>query len=277
MKRNALFLIFSLGLLSAHAQTGDEAYRFALHNYAKQNYNIAAKEYNRALFLGCLQQETCFWQIARCYAQMGQHDLANQFFDKAYFSLSNDSLKTDLLLEKAFANIMQKDFNRSYYELLNVDSLYSPKQNRDYWLYLGVSFYGLDDFEHARECFAENLSEEKLEELNAAFIYLKKMQKRHRPGRVETMSYLLPGLGQIHTGNVKAGLNSAALLGAIFYGMVRISILYSPFDGLVIFAPWFQRYYMGGVDKAHQMAVEKIAIKKNETFNRIIDIHNNNE
>lgn len=277
MKRSVLSLIFSLALLGVRAQAGDEAFRFALHNYEKQNYNIAAKEYNRAVFLGHTQQWECFWQIARCYVYLNQYDLSNQFFDKAYFSLSNDSLKTELLLEKAFANIMQKDFNRSYYELLNVDSLYSPKQNRDYWLYLGVSFYGVDDFEHARECFAENLTDEQLEELNAAFTYLKKMQKRHRPGRVETMSYLLPGLGQIHTGNVKAGLNSAALLGAIFYGVVRISFLYSPFDGLVIFAPWFQRYYMGGVDKAHQMAIEKIAQKKNETFNRIIEIHAKND
>lgn len=272
MKRNITFLIFSLALSTTIAQIGEQAYNFALQQFSKGNYAQAAKEFNRSIFLGTANKAASYHYVAKCYSQINEYELSNSFYDKAYFAEKNDSIKSEILLNKSFSNILRKQFKTAYYELINIDSLYSSTQTKKFWLYTGVAFYGMDDAQNAQICFAKNLDSLELIELESSFAYLSKMQKRHRPSRVETMSYILPGLGQIHTGNIKSGVNSAVLLSAIFYGMIQVGRIYSPFDGLFLFAPWFQRYYMGGAEKAKHMAEHKLIEKKNEVFNRILEI-----
>ena len=272
MKQSVIYLIFSLFVVNILAQTGNQAFQFAMNQYEKGNYQIAAKEFNRAVFLGTNETFGAYLHIARSYSNNGMDDLADIFYDKAYFANTDDSIKTNVLLEKAFTLVKRKKFSSAYYELVNVDSLYGEQQLTDFWFFLGVTYYGMDNYEHSQVCFAMNQDSTATASLDERFSYLNKMLKRHRPGRVETMSFILPGLGQFHTGNIKAGINSMALLGGIFYGMVQIGLIYSPFDGLFLFAPWFQRYYMGGAEKAKHMAIHKQQEIKNDVFNEILDI-----
>lgn len=259
-------------MLSVFAQVGDEAYKFGLNQFKKGNYTEAAKEFNRAVFLGTIHTADSYRYIGESYYQNGLYDLSDVFFDKAYFALKNDSVKTEILLRKTYSNILRKRFNNAYYELVNVDSLFGSDQSEKFWFYLGVVYYGMNQYDNAKASFEKNMTPEDIAELDMAFSTLKKMQKRHRPGKVETLSYILPGLGQVYTGNVKAGINSFVLLGALFYGMVKVGLVYSGFDGLFLFGPWFQRYYMGGAEKAKHMAEHKLVEVKNNVFNQILEI-----
>ncbi|MFB6316978.1 DUF5683 domain-containing protein [Saccharicrinis sp. FJH54] len=271
-KRNYIYLIFSLFIFSSSAQVGEQAYQFARQQFEKENFSDAAREFNRALFLGTQHTAESYRSIGECYFKTGAYDLSDIFYDKAYFALKDDSLKTEILLQKTYSNILRKRFSNAYYELVNVDSLYGSVQSETFWFYLGVVYYGMEDFDNARASFAKNFSPEEINQLDAQFAYLKKMQKRHRPAKVETMSYILPGLGQIYTGNIKEGANSFLLLSALMYGMIKVGIIYSGFDGLFLFGPWFQRYYMGGAEKAKHMAEHKLMEVKNEVFNQILEI-----
>ncbi|MFB6342729.1 hypothetical protein ACE1ET_13455 [Saccharicrinis sp. FJH62] len=272
IKRSYIYLIFSLLTFSTYAQVGDQAYSFARQQFEKGNFSDAAREFNRAIFLGTTYTAESYRSIGECYFKTGSYGLSDIFLDKAYFAQNNDSIKTEILLRKTYSNILRKRFSNAYYELVNVDSLYDTAQTETFWFYLGVVYYGMDDFENAKASFAKNLSPGEINQLDAEFAYLKKMQKRHRPGKVETMSYMLPGLGQIHTGNIKDGINSFVLLSALMYGMVQVGIIYSGFDGLFLFGPWFQRYYMGGAEKAKHMAEHKLMEVKNDVFNHILEI-----
>lgn len=251
---------------------GNDAYWFAKNQMEKGNYKDAAKEFNRAIFLGTSFTADSYRQIGESYFNSGEYNLSDVFFDKAYFAFGEDSLKTEILLRKTYTNVLRKKFTNAYYELANVDSLYGSNQSEKFWFYLGIVYYGMNDYENAKLSFEKNLSPGQIAELSTRFDYLIKMQKRHRPGKVETLSYILPGLGQVHTGNIKEGINSFVLLGALFYGMVKVGLVYSGFDGLFLFGPWFQRYYMGGAEKAKHMAEHKIVEIKNEVFNQILDI-----
>ena len=272
LKRSVIYLIFSLLILSSSAQVGDQAYWFAKQQYEKGNFSDAAREFNRAIFLGTSNTAESYRNIGECYFQTGAYDLSDIFFDKAYFAQKNDSLRSEILLRKTYSNILRKRFSNAYYELVNVDSLYNPAQTETFWFYLGVVYYGMNDFDNARASFAKNLTLSEINQLDASFAYLEKMQKRHRSGKVETMSYILPGLGQIHTGNIKDGANSFLLLSALMYGMIKVGMVYSGFDGLFLFGPWFQRYYMGGAEKAKHMAEHKLIEVKNNVFNQILEI-----
>lgn len=273
MKQRIILIIGSILItISAYSQIGNSVFEYAEMQYSKGNYINALKEYNRALFLGTSFKTESFLNIANCYIKTNDFELANKFYDKAYFSTDNDSSKVNILLQKSYNYILRKEFENAQYELYNIDSLHNKNQRFSYNLYMGIVYFQFNDFKSAKYYFSSNIDPYNKSELDNTFKELDIFIKKKSVKKYKILSYIIPGLGQASLGQYKDGMNSFVLNSSLLYLMTRIAIKYSYLDGVLMIGPWFQRYYIGGVSKAQFYAEKRIQNKKNETFNKILEI-----
>ena len=80
-------------------------------------------------------------------------------------------------------------------------------------------------------------------------------------------SLIIPGTGQLYSGDIKNGLNSLLLLSGIFYLGTIVSS-----SALVLIVPILCRYYIGGIVHAKQIADRKREEKKNIYYTNLLGI-----
>ena len=81
------------------------------------------------------------------------------------------------------------------------------------------------------------------------------------------LSIILPGSGQVYSGDLKDGLNSLLLLSGLFYLGTSGSLI----NPVAIF-PFFYRYYIGGILNAKQTAGEKRKEKQYDYYANLKEI-----
>ena len=77
------------------------------------------------------------------------------------------------------------------------------------------------------------------------------------PKFYQTLSYILPGSGQILLGDVKESFNSLLLNGGLAVLFIHTANRLSFFDAVLSVVPWFYRYYAGGAKLTRTLALEK--------------------
>ncbi len=274
-QKQLIIWIFSLLSGLVQAQDIDLVIPFAQSLQEKQNYSDAIVEYNRAVFLGAEDQGMLFKNIADCYFNLGSFTLAEAFYDKAYFSSDNDSIRNEIILSKAYSQLLHADFLFAKSELYSIETVYNTDQHKRFLFLTAFSEFGSENFDISRKLFgslALMKDSTTLEQVEMQFDKFLKYAHSRRPGKVEIMSYILPGSGQCYVGEWKEGINSFVLIGGLLYGLYRFGSLYAPIDGLLLFGPWVQRYYQGGAEKANKLAQRSIQTKKNEAFNQLIEL-----
>ena len=85
---------------------------------------------------------------------------------------------------------------------------------------------------------------------------------------------ILPGSGQIYSGDFKNGINSILLTGGLAALGVLMYNQYSLLDAFLAVFPWFFRYYQGGYEKAKNIAHDKRAIRRDKTYKKVLEIVN---
>lgn len=276
MKQRLLIIwTFSLILGVLRGQDVKQVMPFAELLQQKHNYAEAIVEYNRAVFLGAENQEILFKNIADCYFRLGNYTLAEQFYDKAYFSSQNDSLSNEIILSKAYSQLLHSDFLFAKSELYSIDTVYNTDQHKRLLFLMAFSEFGSENYDNSRKLFHRlaGISESSsVEEVDNQFDTFLKYAHSRRPKKVEIMSYIIPGSGQCYVSEWKDGINSFALVGGLLYGLYKFSTFYAPIDGLLLFGPWIQRYYQGGAEKANKLAIRRIQTKKNDAFNNLVEL-----
>lgn len=279
MKLRTFFIltISFISSLNITAQTVSEVIRFADHEFEQGNFIIAAKEYNRALFFSSEHQDVLTIQIAHCYAQLNELELAIDFYDKAYKLSTNDSLKTEAIMGSAFCFILQEDYILALSELFNASDNIQTHQKIQYHFLKGIAHYGIHDDSLALIEFEQSLllsdpNSLKIDSLKAEFEKVFKFQKRYNPNRTYVMSGIVPGSGQLSIGAVKEGINSMLLIGGLYLVALNVIKNYSFWDAAIALLPWVQRYYLGGMDKAKELAVSKIDRKRYESYLHLIEL-----
>lgn len=265
---NLLFAKISL------CQSLEEIVRFSDQQFAKGNYELAANEYNRVLFFGYPAQDQISLKIANCYFGLNNLDQSVVFYDRAYFSTQSDSIKTEAILGKSFSLILEKDFMRALAELMNIDSTSTIDQSVRLNFLKGITYFGLKEDDEAEKAFDQCLAAipgiKVQETFEKEFAAIRKSEKRFNPKTAWTLSMFLPGAGQLYAGNIKESTNSAALLGGLIYLTVAFAKKFSFIEAIVVVIPWFQRYYIGGANKAERLALEKQLGKRNEMYQKVI-------
>lgn len=269
-----LVIISFLSVQSTYCQSLDEIVDFSDKQFADGHFDLAANEYNRALFFGYPAQDQLCLKIAECYFNQNKLEQSARFYDRAYFSTNSDSIKTEAILGKSFSLILEKKFMLALSELINIDSAKIVHQNIKLNFLKGITYFGLNQDDQAEDAFKkcmEGLSQKNdLSNIETEFNRIKRSEKRFNPQTAYILSLFLPGAGQLYSGEYKEAANSAVLLGGLIYVTISMAGKYSFIEAIITILPWFQRYYIGGANKAERLALEKQQVKRNDSYQSIL-------
>ncbi|MEI7523494.1 MAG: hypothetical protein WCJ95_04145 [Mariniphaga sp.] len=278
IKRVLLFLTITsfFPAQMSFGQNLDELVVFSNLQYEKGNFELAANEYNRALFFGYKSEDRLCLKIANCYFNLNKLEQSEQFYDRAYFSTNSDSIRTEAVLGKSFSLILEKKFIIALSELMNLDTLSLKSQSIKLDFLKGIAYFGMHQDSLAETSFlrcARGFSDEEgASVLRKDFGRIKKVERRFKPGTAWRLSLVLPGSGQVYSGNYREAANSALLMGGFAYLTVSIALEYTFVEALVVAASFFQRYWVGGANKAEKLAFERQNRERNSAYLSIMKI-----
>ncbi|MDT8401420.1 MAG: tetratricopeptide repeat protein [Bacteroidales bacterium] len=273
--RNLLYInLFSLCLyFPLTGQDISQIKEFSDEHFNEGNYRLALKEYQRVLFFDEQNEyDELYFRIASIHYILSDYDKAIRYLNLAQLTENDDSLKVEITLYKALCNFKLGNYLGAINELYDIPDLPSGYLQDKKNLYLGICHYGLDEYEDSRDYFSMILDSAGTAGVNTLFIQLEDYNKRFRPEKVELMSMLLPGLGQVYTGKVFNGINSFILISGVTVYAVVTAVNYGLIDGLLVLSSWFYRYYSGGFTNARNFAVQKIEDQKTSIYSEIFSL-----
>jgi tetratricopeptide (TPR) repeat protein len=271
----SILIVFNqLILQKLSAQNFEETLKFADYQFSSGKLTEASKTFQRALFFSEGRQNLyIFRKIAEISYLRMDYESAQKYYGLAYNLSDNDSLKTELLFDKASCQILNKNYQNALIDLFSVNDTSDVIQRRLNF-FLGTCYFGLEDFGRAEKYFESCTDLKDRKEL--AFLFSGKKLLSPSPKKARIMSMILPGLGQTYSGDIKSGLNSLFLTSGLIALGIKISISYSPIDAIFAILPWYQRYYTGGYGKAEDIARKRLEQKRNSTYTRILKLADRN-
>lgn len=271
----SVLIVFSLVIFQKlPAQNFEETIDFAGNQLKSGNLTTALKTYQRALFFSEGRDNLyLFRQIAEISYFKNDYETAQKYFGLAYNQSDNDSLKTELLFNKASCNMLNKNYQFAIIDLLSVEDSSKIVQKRLNF-YLGTCYFGLENFFNAQKYFESCVEIKDKKELSDLFSDKKLLSPSPKKARI--MSMILPGLGQTYSGDIKSGINSLLLTSGLIALGINITLRYHPIDAIITILPWYQRYYTGGYGKAEEIARKKRNLKRNEVYTTILKLVSEN-
>jgi len=266
-----VLIVFSfVSFQNIRSQSFEETMQYADDQFKNGNYPIALKSYQRALFFSDGRNNLhLYTQIADISYNNKDYENAQKYYGLAYNQSENDSLKTELLFNKAFCQILNKNYQFAIIDLLSVyDTTYLVQKRLNF--YLGTCYFELEDFSKAENCFL--LCVDASERDAVTELFSRKELQRPSPRSARIMSTIIPGLGQTYSGDLKSGLNSLLLTSGLIALGINISFRYHPIDAIVSILPWYQRYFTGGYNNAEEIAKQKRESNRKEIYRNILKL-----
>jgi tetratricopeptide (TPR) repeat protein len=268
-----LYALIAFSLLSfqfAAAQNLEETIQYADAQLKAGNNSSALKAYQRAVFFSDGQNNLYLYtQVADISFSNGDYENAQKYYGFAYNQSENDSLKTELLFDKAYCQILNKNYQFAIIDLLSIADTSTLVEKRLNF-YLGTCYFGLEEFSKAESSFLLCVDQNEKSELTALFS--ERHFRKPSPKAARIMSTIIPGLGQTYSGDLKSGFNSLLLTSGLVVLGITIAITYHPIDAIVAILPWYQRYYTGGYNNAEKIAMQKRAARRAEIYRNILTL-----
>lgn len=280
IKNRFLTLLVWISLLTSsvgHAQSASELFNFANKCFAEKNYEAAINSYNRLIYFDNDRYgKDCFYKLGLSYLATQRNVEAASNFDLAYSNTNNDSIKIECTFLKCLSFMLEKNYEYALLEVFNLPEQMSPR-NTNKKLFYEASIYLMKDELKTSDSLYTSLFKQKLSNYNSYVTLLKKFNRDNRiqVKTAKTLSYILPGAGQMYAGDVKNSLNSLILSASFFALYLVVGNTVSPIEAVIGIGPWFQRYYTGGVKHAGAIALEKKATIKKQYYVNLIDIYSN--
>jgi tetratricopeptide (TPR) repeat protein len=271
-------IIFSFLLVNfLWAQSIKQTYDFANKQFLAKDYIQAVTEFQRVAFFDTdITYKDVFQKIGDSFFALEDYNRARENYDIASRIFTNDSIIAEIIFKKANCLFKQQNYIFALNELLVIPEPSSLYLQNKYSLYLAIAYFGMEQYQVAFTYFNKVVSQDAIHLLTGISDDFEKFRRRFRPGKIQTMSMLMLGLGQIYTGNIGSGLNSMALIGGIAVATVYIWQVYGFVDALLSTGSWYYRYYSGGYQNAKILAIEKIEHKKEEVYESVLDVVKNN-
>jgi tetratricopeptide (TPR) repeat protein len=267
-----IFNLFAAQILSA--QNFDETVSFADNQFKSGELATALKTYQRALFFSDGRRNLyLFRQIAEISYLNNDYETAQKYYGLAFNQTGSDSLKTELLFNKASCQILNKNYQLALIDLFSVNDSAEIIEKRLNF-YLATCYFGLADFSQAKTYFETCMPVQDTAEL--ARLFTRKNLLSPSPKTARIMCMIIPGLGQTYSGDLKSGLNSLILTSGLIALAVNIGIRYRPIDAILSVLPWYQRYYTGGYGKAEEIAIRRQQQKRSDIYNKILKLISEN-
>ncbi|MBA4318430.1 MAG: hypothetical protein C0412_08520, partial [Flavobacterium sp.] len=208
--KNIVFLVvmsfFNL-LNNSFAQSNiEQQFKTADALFQAESYYDAITEYKRLLLFDDQKQfeHETFYKIAMSYKMGGKYDDAIQYFIKAEKSAPSQEQKFTIQIQIIRTNILRRTTDRALVLLaqLEVEAVDKSKiEEITYWR--GWAYMFQDKFEKASLQFGLLNKDHELKKLCD-----KAVSDKYSVTFAKVISYILPGAGQIYTGEIISGLLS---------------------------------------------------------------------
>jgi hypothetical protein len=243
----------------------DAQFNFAKKLYSDEHYFDTVTELKRLLFFDENSEYNykANLLIGKSYKQGAKFSDAIRYLTLAELNAKNIDELFETRIEIIRINILRRTTRRA---LKLLDSLGSDERFIDrkdeikYWR--GWAYMFADDWEQAAQTFAEidtnhvlkTLAEEVGDDLYSVSF-------------AKTISYIIPGAGQIYTGEYISGLLSLGWNVLWGYLTIEAFIAERIFDGIVIANFLWLRFYRGNLQNAENFAMEKNLVRSNRALN----------
>ncbi len=232
--------------------------------YNEGLYFDAVTEYKRLQFFDSLKQYeyASDFKIAMSYKMGGMFDNAILYFVKAEKSAPSPKEKYESEIQNIRTNILRKTTPRALELLAKLEADSVNGSNLDeihYWK--GWAYMFGDDFARAALEFSLSAQGEELKN-----ICLATDAGKYSVTFAKVISYILPGAGEIYTGNYLQGILSLGWNLASGYWMVSSFAEKKVLEGILIGDLLFLRFYRGNIQNASKYAVEKNLEITNKTL-----------
>lgn len=265
MKKLLSILIFIL-LINLHGQIDlSVQFNLAKNLYDKEEYFDAVTEFKRLLLFDA-GKDFAFaanFYAGKSYKMGGRFSDAIRYFSFAEINAATGEELYSAKIENVKANILRKTTGRSLQILneLEADKRFSSKKD-DILYWKGWAYIFADDWEKAAESFNGISDTHELKALSE-----KTAKLRYSVPLAKGLSFIIPGAGQIYTGEYISGLLSFGWNLLSGYLTVDAFIDDRIFDGLVTANFLWMRFYLGSIQNAEKFAVEKNIAASNEALN----------
>jgi tetratricopeptide (TPR) repeat protein len=241
--------------------------------FANRQYEAAIKEYQRYIFFSGSDDVDVLLKVARGLFEMGSYDLSLQYYDQIYYLSEEPEIKFQSRLQEVIYNMKQQNYNQALTGLFTLNTSYYELYPQMIDFLFALCYYGQEDFNKAEEYFLKITASEPeaTEKIRSIFSNEKQFYKPN-PQTLSYLSLFIPGMGQMVAGEYKEGINSFILVGGLATAAVVVAIRYSFIDAVFTILPWYQRYLIGGSNKAEKLAMRKLEQNRNEIYHDIIEI-----
>ncbi|WP_258099969.1 hypothetical protein [Marinoscillum pacificum] len=259
----SIFWIFiTVGSLSA--QSISQTIELAEKSFELGQYENAASFYKRVLFFDksgdydSLTVEGLAWSS---YLS-GDYEVSSKYF-KTLTRMKEDQ---GYELMEILSLMKQSDFLNAKRSVL----AYRPANEfgeRNRQIMKSLIDFQLGDYDRAKEGFLKlDASTDQLEDVYKA------VDKVNRKTKMKAilLSAIFPGSGQAYSKHYKEGINSLITISAFGAAYVFTITNYGIVVGLISVSPWFQRYYVGGMNSAADLLVEYKAEQFDQLYNQLV-------
>ena len=254
------------------AQDIDETLDLAHKLFEMEQFESAVKLYRRVAFFGEDSLKASVYPlIAKSYLYIGNYEESIFFYYLSSNTAPSDSLYNEYTFQRALCYIL---LNRPYNALQEVYSIHMDSSLyfiHKYHFYLGVINLKKNEISESQLHFlSASRSRDHYNEIIEAYDNADLFRPNPRIAR--NLSMVMPGSGQLYSGDTFNAANSFILNTGLAALMVRITIKQSFLDALLSIGPWFHRYYTGGYTRSKQIAVTRQEEKRSALLQELYSI-----
>ncbi len=232
------------------------------HFFALGNYDAAITEYKRFLFFhpDDARAGEAYRNIGLAYREQQLWEEAAAAMRLAVQRATNKTAKTERQLELAVTLIASKNYDIGLLELIKITMRNPTESHYRRALFLqGIAYLYQLRWEKARAALKHyarlqaTATDSDAAELDARFdAAINAPRKSMKLAKL--LSVILPGAGQVYTGNWADGLNAFVLNGALGFATVDAALDAHYVDAALWATALFLRYYQGNYYRAEKAA-----------------------
>jgi len=265
-----LIWIFLCNGFSVNAQH-KELFSYADSLYLNGSFKLAAVEYERIIYYSADKgiENLALYKKSLCYKQDKQYLTASNTLKRIHFNQINDTLYEAVCLEYALNCYLNGDYAETLMQLNEMKNKNADTMSNQYVILKILTVNELKEWNAATECLKLFTGKNNLEITASKLDELTRIPRLKNEKFAMTISYFIPGSGQIYCGYWGKGISSLFFTG-VFAGYTYISIIngyyftsfFTGFSG-------FRMFWTGGAKYAGFLANEKNK-KKISTYNNKI-------
>lgn len=274
-KLKAIFTVFiSLYCLTIKAQTAEQTFQKADSLMELKQFKTAELLLERlTYFSDSSNYLKIYLKAGDCYAALEEYSLAADHYRIAARYTESERAENEVLFLAIQMHTLLKDGIAALKLLDELYDLDSNEQKRFYF-YTAVNYMLVNRQDSSIEYFTKLARLAGMADTDEFKAIVKKHKKVHKPKphKAKALSYLLPGAGQMYSGDVKNSLNSLLINGIFITLFYNTAVVYTLADAIIGVSGWTFRYYRGGAIGAYHIAQEKQNKKKDKVLQQYINL-----